>query len=174
MHKAIIYLGLGGNIGDTVSLFEKALYQLNAHSHCQLKALAPLYLTPPWGNIDQPWFVNSCCSLETQFAPEELLRFCQSIETQLGRKREKKWAARTIDIDLLASADGQNYRSCALTLPHPFLTERAFVLAPLATLCPQMVVKDKTIAQWCALKKNEEIKKMPAPNSWIKLQKSLL
>jgi 2-amino-4-hydroxy-6-hydroxymethyldihydropteridine diphosphokinase len=105
--------------------------------------------TPPWGKTDQPAFLNMAVALETSLSPEDLLRQIQAIERALGRQRIEHWGPRTLDLDILCY-EGESRDTPALRLPHPFLTERRFVLEPLAEIAPDLVVRGKTVCEWLA------------------------
>jgi 2-amino-4-hydroxy-6-hydroxymethyldihydropteridine diphosphokinase len=134
-------LGLGGNLGDVRQTLDCAVELLCAESDIRLLARSSDYRTPPWGVEDQPAFVNLCLIVATDLLAHDLLHRAQAIETQLGRDRlrEQRWGPRPIDIDLLAY-DDLALKGPELTLPHPRLFERAFVLVPLAELVPDRMI----------------------------------
>ena len=111
--------------------------------------LSSLYETRPWGLEDQPHFYNQVAELSTQLAPLQLLHRALAIEARLGRQRTVRWGPRTVDIDLLLYDDLQ-MQGPELTLPHPRMWERAFVLVPLAELAPELRVAGRTIAEHLA------------------------
>ena len=137
-------LGLGGNIGDKRRYVADAIARLEAGGARVLKRSSD-YRTEPWGLTEQDWFVNACVLVETALPPEELLALCQSVERALGRVREIKWGPRTIDIDIL-TYDDLTVETPTLTLPHPFVLERAFVLVPLAEIAPDLVIRGVRVA----------------------------
>jgi len=132
---ATVYLGLGSNLGDRLGVLRGAMAEL-AHLG-QLNAVSAVYETEPWGDTDQPRFLNLCCRLKTQLTPGSLLAATQSIERHLGRQPERRWGPRLIDIDLLMYDDLQ-VNTLELTLPHPRIAERSFVLVPLVELVPML------------------------------------
>lgn len=140
-------LGLGGNIGDPVKSMAAALTRLDADADCRVAAVSRLYRTPPWGKTDQSFFYNSCAAIDTTLAPEALLDVCLDIERQMKRVRIERWGPRTIDIDVLTYGDLERIESL-LTIPHPRMTERGFVLMPLADFAADLVVKGRTIGNW--------------------------
>ncbi|MCF3642410.1 2-amino-4-hydroxy-6-hydroxymethyldihydropteridine diphosphokinase [Rhizobium sp. TRM95111] len=140
-------LGLGGNVGDPVGSMAEALRLLDALGGCRVSAVSRLYRTPPWGKTDQDWFFNACALVETQIGPEDLLDACLSIERRMKRERIERWGPRTIDIDVLTYGDVAQHGG-RLELPHPRMTERGFVLMPLADVAPAMLVDGKTVSQW--------------------------
>jgi 2-amino-4-hydroxy-6-hydroxymethyldihydropteridine diphosphokinase len=135
------FLALGGNIGDVRKTFERAIALLCDGAIVRLMARSSDYRTPPWGVADQPAFVNAVIAVATSLSPHELMTRAQHCERALGRDRahERRWGPRLIDIDLLAYDDVQLH-DADLTLPHPFLFERAFVLVPLAEIAPDRVI----------------------------------
>jgi 2-amino-4-hydroxy-6-hydroxymethyldihydropteridine diphosphokinase len=129
------YLALGGNVGNSRAILDRAVTLLCDGIEVRLKARSADYLTPPWGFKYQPPFVNLCIAVDTILTPRELLERAQSVELQLGRDRahEKRWGPRTADIDIIAY-DDLEISEPGLILPHPRLFERAFVLLPLVEL----------------------------------------
>jgi 2-amino-4-hydroxy-6-hydroxymethyldihydropteridine diphosphokinase len=101
-------------------------------------AVSNVYETAAWGVTDQPDFFNICLAGHTDLSPHELLQFCQAVEAEVGRQPTYKWGPRIIDIDILFY-DDLIIKDDALTIPHPFVQERAFVLAPLADIAPDYV-----------------------------------
>ena len=108
-----------------------------------------LYRTPPWGKTDQADFYNACAAIETRLSPTGLLEACLDIERDMKRVRSERWGPRTLDIDIL-NFDGLQIDEQALTVPHPRMTERAFVLMPLADLDGGLTVKGRAVADWLA------------------------
>lgn len=141
------FVGLGANLGDRARTMRLALRRLAAAPDVFVAQVSALYETPPWGKTDQPPFLNAAACLQTDLTPPELLRLCQRVEQDLGRERRETWGPRTIDIDLLC-IPGVTLRDEALTLPHPYLTRRAFVLVPLADIAAAEIVGDRTVADW--------------------------
>ena len=155
-------LALGGNIGNVRDTFERAIAMLLDGGDIELKARSSDYVTPPWGVEDQPAFLNSCIEIKTALSPRALLDRVRTIEAALGRDRGKevRWGPRPIDIDVLAYDDVEmNERE--LTLPHPALFERAFVLVPLAEIAPQRMIKGKKVADALAQLDPAGIEKVP-------------
>jgi 2-amino-4-hydroxy-6-hydroxymethyldihydropteridine diphosphokinase len=128
------FIALGGNVGDVRSTFERAIVFLCDGADVRLT-------TPPWGVIQQPPFVNAVIAVATMLPPHVLLARAQQCERALGRDRdaEPRWGPRTIDLDLLAY-DDLVLAGPELTLPHPLLFKRAFVLVPLAEIAPNRVI----------------------------------
>jgi len=134
-------------MGDKKRYLYDAIQILNHREEITITTLSSLYETAPWGYVDQDIFMNLVVEIETSLSPFELLDVCQSIENELGRVREFKWGPRVIDVDILLY-DDQVIQSKRLTVPHPYMTERDFVMIPLAEINPQLVIKDKTAQQW--------------------------
>ena len=131
-----VYLGVGSNLGDKQENIRKALELLQ--EKCEVLAVSSLYNTEPVGFADQDWFLNGAIKIETELAPGELRSFLRSIEERLGKKSIRKNGPRTIDLDILFYG-GRTINEVGLTIPHPRLHERLFVLAPLAEICPDFV-----------------------------------
>ncbi len=133
----LLYLGLGSNLGKRAQLLAEA------RSYCHqrlgpLQRVSPIYTTAAWGVTDQPAFLNQVISVETQLDPLHCLQIALDTELLMGRQRIQKWGPRLIDIDLLFYDDWR-INTPELTLPHPFLHERLFVLLPLADIAPAWV-----------------------------------
>jgi 2-amino-4-hydroxy-6-hydroxymethyldihydropteridine diphosphokinase len=128
-----IYLSLGTNMGDRSANLQQALQALSRH--ITITAVSKVYETEPWGVTDQPAFLNMCIAGKTALAPYELLDFCKAVEVEVGRQPTYKWGPRVIDIDILFY-DDLIIKDDNLSIPHPFIDERTFVLAPLADIAP--------------------------------------
>jgi 2-amino-4-hydroxy-6-hydroxymethyldihydropteridine diphosphokinase len=139
-------LALGGNVGNSRAILDRAVALLCDGLEVRLKTRSSDYLTPPWGFKYQAPFVNLCIAVETMLSPRELLARAQAVELQLGRDRahEKRWGPRTADIDIIAY-DDLAVDELGLTLPHPRLFERAFVLRPLAEIAPDRVIAGRKV-----------------------------
>jgi 2-amino-4-hydroxy-6-hydroxymethyldihydropteridine diphosphokinase len=133
------FIALGGNIGDVRVTFDSAIAILCDGPEVRLTARSSDYRTPPWGVTDQPPFTNAVIAVSTTLAPHTLLTRAQACERALDRAREQHWGPRTIDLDILAY-DDLVLNDATLTLPHPHLFERAFVLVPLAEIAPDRVI----------------------------------
>jgi 2-amino-4-hydroxy-6-hydroxymethyldihydropteridine diphosphokinase len=142
----IIYLGLGTNLGDRQENLLTAVDLLSPK--VSVLAQSPIYQTPPWGYTDQADFLNQVIKAETKLRPTALLRYLKKIEKRVGRTATFRWGPREIDIDILFYADRVIKRK-KLTIPHPRVHQRAFMLVPLADLSPELhhPVSGKTIAQ---------------------------
>ncbi|MFQ6016166.1 MAG: 2-amino-4-hydroxy-6-hydroxymethyldihydropteridine diphosphokinase [Anaerolineae bacterium] len=133
---AEIYLGLGSNLGDREANLRQALKKLEPR--VQLRKVSSIYETEPVGFKEQPHFLNIACQGETDLPPENLLRLLKKIEQGMGRQTTIRWGPRTIDLDILFY-DDLVLTTPDLTIPHPRLPERAFVLVPLAEIAPELV-----------------------------------
>jgi 2-amino-4-hydroxy-6-hydroxymethyldihydropteridine diphosphokinase len=133
------YVALGSNLDDPEAQVERGFAALAALPGTLLRARSRRYRTPPWGVVDQPDFVNAVARLETSLAPRTLLDALLAIEARAGRVRGLRYGPRVLDLDLLLYGDCE-LREAGLTLPHPRLHERAFVLLPLADLAPDLEV----------------------------------
>ena len=133
------FVGLGGNQGQPMRQLDLAVEAIAALPRSRLIAESPRYRTAPVGDPDQPEFINSVVALETALEPLDLLRGIQAIETRLGRRRDpaRRWGPRAIDLDLLLYGD-QIIHLPDLSVPHPRMTARGFVLAPLWDLAPEI------------------------------------
>ena len=138
-------IGLGSNLGDKKDNLDRAVAALAASPGVALVARSGYWRTEPWGFTDQDWFLNACVVVETELTPRVILERCLAIEASLGRRREIRWGPRIIDLDVLY-VDGLTVDEPGLALPHPHLTERAFVLAPLAEVRPDAVVRGTAVA----------------------------
>jgi 2-amino-4-hydroxy-6-hydroxymethyldihydropteridine diphosphokinase len=156
------FIALGGNVGDVRTTFDSTIAKLCDGLEVQLLARSSDYRTPPWGVTDQPPFINAVIAVSTTLAPHALLTRAQVCERALGRDRDRElhWGPRTIDLDILAY-DNLVLSDATLTLPHPHLFERAFVLVPLAEIAPARVIAGIRISD--ALKRVDTagIEKLP-------------
>lgn len=145
----IIYLALGSNLEDRLANLKQAIVSLPPQM--VVKAKSRVYETPPWGYADQPMFLNQVLQAKTYLDPEPLLRHIKRLEVALGRKTGFRNGPRLIDIDILFY-DDLVLDTPALTLPHPHLHERGFVLLPMMDIAPDLVhpVKQKSIREMVA------------------------
>ena len=156
------YLSLGSNLGNRENYLRDAIARLQALG--RVVALSSFYETEPVGFTEQPWFLNCAVFLETTETPAQLLASLLAIEQEMGRVRTQKKGPRTIDIDILLFGD-TILDSAELTIPHPALHQRRFVLEPLAEIAPEVEhpILKKTI--------RELLRDLPAGQSVRKLQK---
>ncbi len=145
---SIVYLGLGSNLGNRRHNLDRAIEALGDKGKVRVKKLSSLYETEPVGFAEQPLFLNAVCEGNTHLTPRQLLAFVKETEKKLGRLPSLRDSPRVIDIDILFY-EGEQRESPALTIPHPRLAERAFVLVPLAEIAPDMrhPKADKTMAE---------------------------
>ena len=145
MGHATVYLGLGSNLGDRHRSIRQAIDLLSAEAH--VEQLSSIYETAPVGYREQPSFLNAVARVKTTLEPEEMLLLAKRIEADLGRTQTFRNGPRVIDVDLLLY-DNLIIDTPQLTLPHPRLAERAFVLCPLSEVAPDLIhpVIGRTIA----------------------------
>ena len=155
-------IALGGNVGDVRATFVKAIANICGMAQAALKARSSDYATPPWGELQQDPFVNACIEIDTSLDPHALLFMLHRIEKKFGRDRarEQRWGPRTLDLDLIAY-DDVSIDKPELTLPHPRLFERAFVLVPLAEIAPHRLIAGRTVAAALAGLSIEGIERLP-------------
>jgi len=160
MAEALI--ALGGNLGDVRATFARAEAMILGKTQASLLARSSDYRTPPWGDTDQPDFINACLAVETELDPFALLHTLKVIETRLGRERDlgRRYGPRPIDLDFLAYDDARIDRD-GLTLPHPRIAERAFVLVPLAEIAPDRMIAGRTVRDMLAELSIEGIERLP-------------
>ena len=130
-----IFLSLGSNIGQRLDNLQRAVNSLG--QYVSVEAIAPVYDTEPWGLVEQPRFLNCCIKGRTRLDPESLLSVCKEIESSMGREPGVRWGPRLIDIDILYFNDIRS-KTFRLQIPHPEIADRAFVLAPLADIAPDL------------------------------------
>ena len=132
-----VFLGLGSNLDDSRRNIQIAADLLARTEFLEIKQLSPLYSTPPMGPQNQADFVNAVAEIQTTLDPQDLLIVCKSIEAQMGRVISERWGPRVIDIDILVY-DDQIFRAENLQIPHTGISQRSFVLYPLADLAPEL------------------------------------
>ena len=138
-----IILALGSNLGNRMAYLENAILKLKQLSNAKLFQQSSIYETLPLNNAPQPKYLNCCISFETTLSPDELLIFCKNLEVKLGRQLRPRWHSREIDIDILTYGKiimNQTH----LKIPHPEITNRIFVLKPLADLEPLLILPNQT------------------------------
>lgn len=141
------YIGMGSNLGDRLCHLRSALGLLRSRADLGVTRCSRVYQTRAWGLADQPDFLNAVVEVTTSLPPHDLLRVCLDIERALGRVRSVRWGPRTIDLDVLLYGQ-ERISSDDLTVPHPSLERRVFVLAPLAELAPEaMLPSGRSVAQ---------------------------
>lgn len=136
-----IYLGLGSNMGDKQQNLAHAIALIAETEQINVTQQSSIYITAPWGKTDQDAFLNQVIEIETELMPLALLHVLQKIEIKLGRLRNEKWGPRVIDIDILLFRE-EIIGLQELTIPHPYLYARLFVLIPLQEIAPQLIFPD--------------------------------
>jgi len=142
------YIGIGSNQGDKYKHCTLAIENICACESNRLIKQSSFYLTEPWGYREQDDFINLVIKIQTSFSPFDLLFFLQGVERKLIKNKNDKWGPRTIDLDILFYND-QRLESSQLTIPHPLLHQRGFVLLPLREIAPHLKhpVFNQTISQ---------------------------
>ncbi|MDE0584143.1 2-amino-4-hydroxy-6-hydroxymethyldihydropteridine diphosphokinase [Planococcus sp. A6] len=136
-----VYLSLGSNLGDRKAQLQEAVRLLQSNPSISNMKMSSIYETAPVGYLDQHAFLNLVIRLETSLSPLELLDICQEIEQALHRERLVRWGPRTVDLDVLLYGQEQ-LATERLTIPHPRMYERAFVLVPLQELMPSLILPE--------------------------------
>lgn len=135
------FVGLGGNTGDVETTLTEATWAIDSLPQTSIRAQSRFYRSPPWGNTEQPEFINAVVELQTRLAPRVLLNYLLDIEVRFGRDRSEgeKWGPRTIDLDLLCYGE-EMIDEPGMHIPHPHIGARAFVLVPLAEIAPTLEI----------------------------------
>jgi 2-amino-4-hydroxy-6-hydroxymethyldihydropteridine diphosphokinase len=144
-----IGLGLGSNIGDKPANIARALAHLSERGAVAVTKVSSIYRTAPWGYLDQEDFANACALAATVLEPAGLLAEVKTVEAEMGREGGVRWGPRLIDIDILFYGD-ETFHSSELVLPHKELFNRAFVLAPLAEIAPDLRLGGRSVAEAAA------------------------
>jgi len=132
------YIGIGSNMGDRRRNCLEAVDRVDRAGACNIISISSLYITEPVGVTGQEWFVNCAACLETRLSPADLMGMLLDIEAEMGRVRKYKWGPRVIDLDILIfGQDVVNEKD--LTIPHPMMHQRRFVMAPMAELAPDLI-----------------------------------
>ena len=136
-----VFLGLGSNLGDSVARLRRAAVQIGSLPQTHCVQGSGFYQSPAWGGVEQPDYTNAVLEIATQLQPLELLHQLLAIERDNGRDRqiEQRWGPRTLDCDILLFGERQ-LQSAELTVPHPRMAERAFVLVPLSEIAPEFLL----------------------------------
>jgi 2-amino-4-hydroxy-6-hydroxymethyldihydropteridine diphosphokinase len=159
--KLMAYIGIGSNLDDPVSQVKEALEELDGIPDSVLVSQSSLYGSKPMGPADQPDYVNAVAALDTLLSAEELLQALQNIEQRLGRERDgEKWGPRIIDLDLLLYGK-KTIKTDTLTVPHPGLHKRDFVIIPLAEIAGNISIPGKgQLSTLIAACENHSVKKL--------------
>lgn len=151
-HRTLAFdatIGLGSNVGDKQANIARALELLTANGDIRLVRRSRDYRSAPWGVTAQDWFVNAASSVATKLTARELLARCQEVEKTMGRVRLQKWGPRVIDVDILTYRN-QTISQPDLTVPHPLIAVRAFVLVPLAEIAPELEIGGNKVGELLA------------------------
>ena len=157
---------MGGNVGDVLAKMKQAIGILASYQGIDLVGVSSLYATEPWGLKDQAEFKNACAEISTCLDPSELLDACLKTESCLKRTRDVRWGPRTIDLDILM-IEGVEIAIKGLTVPHSRLHERAFALAPLAELAPDLELAGSTISELLDSLNSEGVTFVAKPGDWF-------
>lgn len=159
--QALAFVALGANLDDPVAQVRAAGLALADLRQSKLLRLSSLYRTAPVGIHGQPDFINAVAALETTLAPHELLTALLDLEARFGRRRDYHHAPRTLDLDLLLF-DDRIIDSERLSVPHPRMHLRAFVMAPLVEIAPDCLIPGRgSAAAWLAAVSMQHIEKLP-------------
>ena len=160
MMHVTAYIGLGANLNDPAAQIAQAFDELDRIDGTHLVARSSLYASAPVGYVDQPDFINAVAKLETTLAPRALLDALLEIEQCHGRERGFRNAPRTLDLDLLLYG-AAHFHEDHLSLPHPRLTERAFVLLPLTEIAPDLIIPAKgRVSNWVGSCANQPVTRL--------------
>jgi 2-amino-4-hydroxy-6-hydroxymethyldihydropteridine diphosphokinase len=153
-------IALGSNLGDKPANIDTAVSLLTEAGDVELLARSRNYATEPWGKTDQDWFVNACIAVKTGLSARELLARCQEVERRMGRVPTEKWGPRIVDLDLLICGE-KTISDPDLVLPHPHIAERAFVLAPLMDIAPEVEIGGKSVRELYAAIDKAGVRPLP-------------
>ncbi|MEW5898498.1 MAG: 2-amino-4-hydroxy-6-hydroxymethyldihydropteridine diphosphokinase [Bacillota bacterium] len=161
MARVRCFLGLGANLGDKEASLKTAISFLEREKDIRVRRVAPFYWTAPWGYTDQDWFINTVVEIETSLSPKQLLNVLLAIEEKMGRVRGVRWGPRVIDLDLLLYGNAV-LNEPNLIVPHPRMASRAFVLAPLADLDPDLVIpgQGRVADLWKKVREEQAVQKL--------------
>ncbi len=165
--KERVFLSLGGNLGDPAKAMGAALRLIEADPETDVVAVSSLFRTPPWGKLDQPDFLNVAAEVLTGLAPRAFLDLCLEAERRLKRERRERWGPRLIDIDILMFGE-RRISEPGLELPHPRMSQRAFVLVPLVEIAPGLEIDGKPISFYLDAVGSAGIERLPSGPDWWK------
>ena len=161
--RHIAYIGIGSNVGDKARQCEQGISEIQKLDRHRLLARSSLYKTQPIGYTEQDWFINLVIKIETEMDAPALLSSLKEIESRLGRVETLRWGPRTIDLDILFFNDHQ-IQTDELTVPHPLIQDRQFVLVPLAEIDPNLThpVLKKTVKELLeGLPEDQGVERLP-------------
>lgn len=161
-------LGLGGNLGDPEAAMATALSRLDARDDTEVVAVSGLYRTPPWGKTDQADFLNCCAAVKTRLSAQALLDACLDQEREMKRVRRERYGPRTLDIDVLTFGD-LSLQTDTLTVPHPRMLDRGFVLLPLAEIAPDLAIRGRPVRAWLAAADVSGMEPLRRPAGWWRI-----
>lgn len=159
MQEKRVYLSLGSNLGDRSAYLKQAMDRIGKHPKIRLVRKSSFYETVPVGYENQALFLNACVEIATTLSPMQLLQAIQKIEFDLHRERLIRWGPRTLDIDILLYED-LRLQGDLLTLPHPRMTQRQFVLVPLREIAPDLMVEGRTLTALIESLENQGVRKI--------------
>lgn len=142
--RSCCYIGLGSNLDKPIQHITTAIDELKTLAHCQYQGTSSLYRSAPVGPAGQDDYINAVACLTTTLTPEQLLNSLQAIENAHQRVRVERWGARTLDLDILL-IDNLTINTTRLTVPHPYIQDRNFVLIPLFELAGEIRINDQLI-----------------------------
>lgn len=162
-----VWLSLGSNLGDRLEYLRMALARLKDNPHIRVEKRSSVYQTEPWGVSGQGDYYNAAIEISTDLTPLELLDYTRSIEDESGRRRRERWSPRELDIDILVF-DRLWLQSEALTIPHPRLGARMFVLVPLQEIAGDIQIPGfgRLQAILTACDQNQKVEKIYAAEQW--------
>ncbi|HQT42816.1 MAG TPA: 2-amino-4-hydroxy-6-hydroxymethyldihydropteridine diphosphokinase [Halothiobacillus sp.] len=159
------FIALGSNLGHPLAQLARAFQALDHLPHTRVLRVSQLYANPPMGPQDQPDYVNAVALLSTRLAPLDLLDALKALEHAAGRFATRHWGARVLDLDILTYGT-ETIDSATLTIPHPGISDRRFVLAPWAEIAPQIALPDgRRIADLLAAAPNHPLRVIPVQSA---------
>ncbi len=164
-NEILAYLSLGGNLGEPQEAMASALRILDADPQVTVETVSSVYRTPPWGDVNQPDFLNAAAAVRTTLSARALLNLCLGAETTLKRIRTEPGGPRSIDVDILWYG-GRTFREPGLEIPHPRMVLRAFVLLPLSEIAPELKIDNRSVADLLAAVDQDGISVVQAGGAW--------
>lgn len=173
---SVAFLSLGSNLGDRMEYLRKAIEDLHALDGLHVTRLSSVYETEPVGVEGQPPYLNLVAVVSTRLDPHALLAACQAVENAHGRVRTVRWGERTLDIDLLLYDDIE-LETAELTIPHPRMHERAFVLVPLLEVAPGIAISGTPAREWLRrvqAGESQDVAWFASTDGWIEPEPGLI